>query len=289
MDTHTRSHATWSDVTRTAATAVPLPLPFDDESEAPIPFVLTAAAQRGVLGRALPPLSVVPAAPESVDTRRVQARALLRSGMPVATIAAALDVEVGIVEGWTEDLADLLVRRRRRAMGRGTATPMGSRSPAQTEGSSPATVMERDRILPGLAFALAEIDDHGVTIMHDRVEPVGLLLDALRDQLPDVSDRMRVALRVGPDLPTDRIRVEIAGRLAIDAQRILAGRGGASHRQALDGRLDRRIEIRIDIRDTAAAELVRAWRDGPVAAVSGLRGWDSNPQTFRLTADCSAS
>jgi len=289
MDTKTRTHPSGSVAASApaaaAATAVPLPLPFDDESEAPIPFVLTAAAQRGVLGRELPPLSVVPAAAEPVDTRRVQARALLRSGMPVATIAAALDVEVGTVEGWTEDLVDELARRRRHAVRRGAVTRVVASGPTREGGRGPATATDRDRILPGLAFALAEADDHGVTVLHDRVEPVALLLDALRAQLPDVSERMRVALRVGTDLPTDRVRAEVAGRLGIDAQRIVVGRGSAAMGQVLDGR----IEIRLDIRSADAAELVGAWRDGAVGAVSGLRGWDSNPQTFRLTADCSAS
>ena len=266
-----------------AATAVPLPLSFDDESDAPIPFVLTAAAQRGVLGREIPPLSVVPAAVEPADTRRVQARALLRSGMPVPTIAAALGVEVDTVEGWTGDLADELARRRRRTVRRMAAvhpSPTGAHPGA---GGRPSSPTERDRLLPGLALALAVTDDDGVALLHDRIGPVAVLVDALVDHLPDVRDRMRVALRVGGGLPTDRVRAEVADRLGIHPQRIIVGRGSD------DAVAGSRLEVRIDVRDAPAARLIRTWRDGSSGDASGLRGWDSNPQTFRLTADCSAS
>jgi len=266
-----------------AATPVPLPLSFDDESDAPIPFVLTAAAQRGVLGREIPPLSVVPAAAEPADTRRVQARALLRSGMPVTTIAAALGVEVDTVEGWTGDLADELARRRRRTVRRMAAvrsSPTGSDLSADGTPGSPA---ERGRLLPGLALALAVTDEDGVTLLHDQLGPVAVLIDALHDRVPDVRDRMRVALRVGGGLPTDRVRAEVADRLGIHQQRIVVGRGSD------DAAASSRLEIRIDVRDATAAQLIRAWRDGSTDGASGLRGWDSNPQTFRLTADCSAS
>jgi hypothetical protein len=265
------------------ATAVPLPLSFDDESDAPIPFVLTAAAQRGVLGREIPPLSVVPAAVEPADTRRVQARALLRSGMPVPTIAAALDVDAVTVEGWTADLIDELARRRRRTVHRARGARISPGIDAGGTDGEPVSVTERDRMLPGLAFAVAATDGDAVTLLHDRLSPVAVLVDALIDQVPDLRGRMRVALRVGGGLPQDRVRAEVADRLGIDAHRIIVGRGGE------DLMSSGRLEIRIDIRDEVAAQLVRSWRAGSSGDASGLRGWDSNPQTFRLTADCSAS
>jgi hypothetical protein len=267
--------------------ALPVPLPFDDESEAPVPFVLTAAAQRGVLGRPLPPLHVVPVVADGADTRRVQARALVRSGMPVPTVAAALDVAVATVAGWTEDLEDELARRRRRALRQGATGRARIGDLPVTLDRVPVDAGEMERLLPGLAFAIAEPDEHGVTLLHDRVGPVAVLLDALRDRLPDLGERMRVALRVGPDLAADRVRAEVACRLGVDAQRIVVGRGGDGGGPMLDSR----IEIRIDVRDAAAALLVRGWRRAPSdeEEASGLRGWDSNPQTFRLTADCSAS
>jgi len=292
MDSDMRATASASRATSREASAVPLPLPFDDESETPIPFVLTAAAQRGVLGRELPPLSVVPAATEPVDTRPVQARALLRSGMPVATIAAALGVGEATVEGWTEDLVDELARRRRQAASRRSASPRALKATG-----GPVTVPldegHRSRVLAGLAFALTQVDEHGVTILHDRVDTVAVLLDGLRSELPGITDRMRIALRVGTELPADRTGADVAERLGFERESIVIGRGGVGS--------GAQVEIRVDVRDPDAARLVRTWRDGSLGdsgdsgdpggsgAVSGLRGWDSNPQTFRLTADCSAN
>ncbi len=265
--------------------AVPLPLPFDDESETPIPFVLTAAAQRGVLGRDLPPLSVVPAAAEPVDTRPVQARALMRSGMQITTIAAALGVDAATIAGWTEDLADELARRRRHVASRRSSSPGVRALPVLDAVSDvdrpPVSAEHRSRLLSGLAFALAEVDEHGVTILHDRVDTVVVILDRLREMLPGLAGRMRVALRVGTELPADRTAAEVAGRLGLEREAIIVGRGGVGSGSSL--------EIRVDVRDASAAEIVRAWRDGSSSAASGLRGWDSNPQTFRLTADCSAN
>jgi hypothetical protein len=252
-------------------------LPFDDEAEAPIPFVLTAAAHREVLGRDLPTLSVVPVLPEPVDTRRVQARALLRSGMPVATIAAALGSDIEEVGRWTEDLVDELARRRRHRSARHPVAP------AVGVGGTPVPMEDgqRRKLLPGLAFALAKTDGDGVTIRHDQVEPVAVLIDGLRDRLPGLSDRLRVALRVGARTPSDRARSEVAARLEVDASRVIVGR--------VDGGAAPTLEIRVEIRDADAARLVRAWHEDPDEGGAELRGWDSNPQTFRLTADCSAS
>jgi len=278
MDTHRKSTA--QPLSPTGATALPLPLPFDDESETPIPFVLTAAAQRGVLGRELPPLSVVPAAAEPVDTRPVQARALLRSGMPVATVAAALGVDTLTVEGWTGDLVDELARRRRRAPRRSEPIGPGA-SPVAAAATLPVDAEHRSRLLAGLAFALATVDEHGVTILHDRIDPVAVLLEGLRGLVPGLSANMRVALRVGTDLPADRTAAEVASRLGVERQGIVVGRGAAGSGSLL--------EIRVDVRDQGAADTVRAWCEGPSRDGSGLRGWDSNPQTFRLTADCSAN
>jgi hypothetical protein len=267
-----------------SGTAVPLPLPFDDEGDAPVPFVLTAAAQRDVLGRAPAPLVAVPPVvpgamlAEPSDTRRVQARALLRSGMPVSTIAAALGVEGSVVADWTADLVDELARRRRRTVRSRSATGgIGPAGPAPREMGAEG----RGALLAGLAFALTEVDGEVVTVRGDRLEPVAILIDGLRAVHPDLTERIRIALRVGPELPADRSRVDVAQRLGVDPQRIVLGRAA--------GDLGRMLDIRLDIHNAAAASTVGAWREGNTAGASGLRGWDSNPQTFRLTADCSAS
>jgi hypothetical protein len=305
METIMRAEPTPGSDTHHAAE--PLVLPFDDGSDEAVPYVLTAAAHREVLGRDVPPLVVVPrpapasssvggvAVPVSVedgtsDARRAQARALLHSGMPVATIAAALGVEVGLVERWTADLVDELARRRRRTgrRGHGAAAPPSAVSAAvpahapadalaDASADAPVERSQRERLLPGLAFAVTEVDGDTVILAHDRLEPVALVLDALR-ALGDVpTARMRVAVRLAPDLPADRTRAAVAARLGVDAATLTVGRSGPG--------VHRGMELRVDLRDAACAAQVRAWRDGD----RELRGWDSNPQTFRLTADCSAS
>jgi hypothetical protein len=281
-----------------------LPLPFDDGTDESVPFVLTAAAHREVLGRDVPPLvavtppqdrapSVTPgpvgdeddASEMRPDTRRAQARALLRSGMPSATIAAALGVGTDQVDRWTADLGDELARRRR-----AVRRPVRREPPAAPSAPPVAAVAPEASapFLPGLALALAEVDEDAVTIVHDRIEPVALLVDALRAHGDVDRTRLRVAVRLTSDLPADRMRAELAERLGVDAATITVGRSTAAMRSGL--------ELRVDVRDEVAARLVRAWRDGVGGAdredrvgTSGLRGWDSNPQTFRLTADCSAS
>ena len=270
-----------------------LPLPFDDGVDDAVPFMLTAAAHREVLGRAAPALTVVashgaPAAhqdphavseeaPDPDDPRRLQARALLRSGMPMATVAAALGVDIALVEGWTIDMVDELARRRR-APGR----HRDARAPRRPWGTGtlevPASAAARERLIPGIVFATTAVDAEGLAIVHDRVEPVGMLLDALREAGVLPEGRVRVAVRLAPDVPADRTRAEVAGRLGVDAAAITIGRAGDEARGG--------IGLRVDVRSSDAARTVRAWCD---AEGSGLRGWDSNPQTFRLTADCSAS
>lgn len=280
-----------------------LPLPFDDETDCAVPFVLTAAAHREVLGRT-PSLTAVtaadapqhdpsrraPADDGADDTRRLQARALRRSGMPDATIAAALGVDVDVVTTWTEGLDDELARRRRRRQPSG-GRPGGRRAvsgapvaPASAPVEAPAGVEEDPAagrvdpatLLPGLAVALAEPDADGVTIAHDRLDPVAVLVDALRAEGVLAPGRVRVAVRVGTDEPLDRTRAVVAARLGVEPATVTAGRAADGSRTGL--------RLRVDVRDVAAAEVVLRW-----IGRSGLRGWDSNPQTFRLTADCSAS
>jgi hypothetical protein len=299
------------------AQAVPLPLPFEDGADEAVPFVLTAAAHREVLGRSVPRLAPVPdrsegsgaavgpvpsaqtaaaSDDEAPDTRRVQARALLRSGMPVTTIAAALGVDVSAVEQWTADLEDELARRRRAAARRRPAP--ARTSPGRDGRRSEAAVGHATlapQLVPGLALALAEVDDDGVALVHHDVGPVAILLGAVRARLEVPAGRIRVAVRLAPDVPTDRTRAILAEQLGVEATTIVIGRAGLGS--------SRPLELRVDVRDADAARLVRGWQDGaPLddadaadgttdgpADGTGLRGWDSNPQTFRLTADCSAN
>jgi hypothetical protein len=198
--------------------------------------------------------------------------------MPVSTIAAALGVEVALVERWTGDLVDELARRRRRTgrSAHGAASPAGP-VPAVDPAAATLAPVDRQRLVPGIAFAVAEVDGDTVTLVHDRLEAVALVLDELQSLGHVPTGRLRIAVRLAPDLPADRTRAVIAARLGVDAATITVGRAGPG--------VHRGIELRVDLRDPSAAAQVRAWREGDLE----LRGWDSNPQTFRLTADCSAS
>lgn len=303
MDTNTRTRTVTQMVTRTdiragawsdavgsgpgsaavEAVPLPLPLPFDDGADDVIPFVLTAAAHREVLGRDVPPLVVVAqvaaapdgrmgpeagtsADPETVteteaeaeavpasDTRRAQARALLRSGMPVATIAAALDVASADVERWTHDLGDELARRRRGVAARRRAASAVTVQPGPLLLPS-RSIGDEGRLLPGLAYAIAEVDDSGVALVHDDVEAVAVLLGALRARLDLPAGRIRVAVRLAPDVPADRTRESLAERLGVEAPSIIVGRASAD--------ASRGLELRVDVRDANAAHLVHAWREG---------------------------
>jgi hypothetical protein len=294
METTMRTVPTSEPDARHAAQPLELPLPFDDGSDDAVPFVLTAAAHREVLGRDAPPLVAVPreiptespgraardtttVEDDAADTRRAQARALLHSGMPVGTIAAALAVEVALVERWTGDLVDELARRRRRNGRRAHGTSQATVVTATDPADAAVATADRQRLVPGIAFAVGDVDGDTVTLVHDRLEPVALVLDELRSLGSMPVERMRVAVRLAPDLPADRTRAAIALRLGVDPATITVGR-------SVPG-VNRGIELRVDLRDASCAAQVRAWQAGD----RELRGWDSNPQTFRLTADCSAS
>ncbi len=275
------------DVPSSLARGDQVPLPFDDEGDVAVPFVLTAAAHRAISGGLVPPLRAVRAHRSAQDvveepaedsgTTRIQARALFRSGMPLATVAAALGRDVAVVEEWTADMGDELARRRRRTASvqsrpRTAASGTHIRSGGDEAGRDDAA------LLPGLAFGLAEFGDGWVAFVHDRADTIAVLLDAVRSALALTSRQIRVAVRLAHDVPADRMRAALAGDLGVDPAGIVVGRAAA----AAPGSL----VIRVDIRDAGASDLVRSWIDD---ATSGLRGWDSNPQTFRLTADCSAS
>jgi hypothetical protein len=288
----------------TEHTPLLLPLVFDDEADERVPFVLTAAAHRAVGDDGATRLRVVDDQPQvavrhasapaisggawpagvqiagkgaeagahddadvvdGTDTRRAQARALLRSGMPVATIAAALGVPDAVVASWTGDV-ELRRRRRGRARTAPVATPMiapafGSASassgalaavaPALPEVLDHTDPVQRG-VLAGLVLALLEVDEDGLSLRHDRVEPVALLLDALRAALPLPDERIRVAVKVAADLAIDRTRALVADRLGVDADRIVAGRwASAPSAQAF--------QVRLDVVDAGAAQLVSGW------------------------------
>jgi hypothetical protein len=261
----------------TEHTPLLLPLAFDDEGDERVPFTLTAAAHRAVGDERAPRLTVVvdrsaavdaPDAPDASDTRRAQARALLRSGMPVTTIAAALGVPDALVASWTGDV-ELRRRQRRGPAQRGVARRPGAGGSAEhgAGGSGAGSLMTVAPALPavldhtdpvqrgvlaGLVLALLEVDEDGLSLRHDRVEPVALLLDALRAALPLPDERVRVAVKVAADLAVDRTRAMVAERLGVAADRIVAGRWASA--PSTDA-----FQVRLDVVDAAAARLVGTW------------------------------
>lgn len=276
----------------TDLTPLLLPLAFDDEADERVPFTLTAAAHRAVGDGSAIRLRVVAdrsgpsgqvertsaatgvvstrhgAADSSggvdvSDTRRAQARALLRSGMPVVTIAAALGVPDATVDSWTVDV-ELLRRQRRGPASHGHAGRTGAdRSRKGSAGAlarvAPALPGVLDHtdpvqrgVLAGLVLALLEVDEGGLSLRHDRVEPVALLLDALRAALPLPDERVRVALKVAADLALDRTRAMVAERLGVAADRIVAGRWSSAPSTHA-------FQVRLDVVDAAAAALVQSW------------------------------
>lgn len=250
-----------------------LALPFDDEGDRPVPFLLTAAARRALDPADVPVLRVVPAAataaaaspapapvptgPDPDDLRPAQARALRRSGMRPATIAAAMAVEPATVEVWT---ADVVTARRRPAAG-GSARRAGAARVARDRGG-PARVAAAGRrlagkesaVAAGLAVALARIDEDGgaVTLSDERPDLVAAAFGAVRAEVALAADAVRVAARCGPALAGDRVRADLAARLDLRPDRIVVGRWHGA--PAADA-----VEVSVRIADRRAVRTVDAW------------------------------
>jgi hypothetical protein len=249
------------------SSAVPLSLPFplEDDADRPIELVLTGAAHRVLdpsRGPALRLVTSVVEEPHPSDTRPAQARALLRSGMPVTTIAAALGVPDGVVLGWTQDVE--VSRRRRGQPTRATPqreTPRRSPATPPKRGTAPASTGEQDdSFLKGVALALVRLADETVSIVHDRPELVGLLVNELCRRTDVAIERFRVSVRVAPPLATDRVRREVASLLGLDVERVIAGRTA----QPLTST---GIEVRVDISDDLVESVAREWLGLPASVM----------------------
>jgi hypothetical protein len=265
----------------TAATPLPLPfdaLPFDDGSDAPIGFSLTPRARRSVVPEQLPALRLVvvdgapmhapgPAgpienAPTSVvavpddpgDVRPAQARALRRSGMPVATIAAALGIDPDLVERWTQGATPT----RRRASGR-TSSPrrVPLAAPVVEQADAALGTSTHGAAAVGMAVALADIDPDGssVSFSHGRVEVLASILSELRRRGTVRDHHVRVAIRASERLGVDRCRAQVAHLLAVPVETVLAGRW-------IDAPEVDAIEVVLRITDAAAVATVAAWIGG---------------------------
>ncbi len=243
--------------------AVPIALPFDDEGDAPVAFHLTAAAHRALGPDAVPALRVVrgadadPSPSDPDDLRPAQARALRRSGMRPATIAAAMGVDPATVEGWT---ADVVTGRRRSGEGRparaaGAARTAGGRADtARTTAARRRLAGQEAAVAAGLAVALARIDDDGgaVTLTDGRPDLVAAAFGAVRAEVAVGEDAVRVAARGGPALAGDRVRADLAVLLGLRPDRIVVGRWHSA--PAADA-----LEVSVRIADRRAARTVDAW------------------------------
>jgi hypothetical protein len=273
-------------------------LPFDDESDHPIPFALTARARRTVAPDQLPPLEVVPdrrgdgQRPAAVDedddghlddptdTRPARARALRRAGVPVGRIARQLQVDDLAVRAWTGDTTT------------GADDDEGDPRPAHAAGSALADARGRslarddertafelaraaarqdalDRLTSaagfaagvGLVAALAEVDAHAVTLASPHPEVIGRLLAWLATNADVEVVRVRVVLRIGPDVAGDLARHRWAARIGVPVDRISHTRWrGAPAPDATDAL--------VRIHDPALAASVAGWRDALLAPPS---------------------
>jgi hypothetical protein len=271
------------------------PLPFDDEADHPIPFRLTARARRTVAPDRLPPLEVVPdrgtgdrghrTAPgtdageddghldDPTDTRPARARALRRAGIPVARIATQLGVDELAVRAWTGDVTVTETDEAVRAL------PTGAQArDLEVEHDRLAFELARaaaredavDRLARdadfaagvGLAAALAEVDVHAVTLSSGHPEVVGRLLTWLSAHADVDLARVRVVLRLGPDVAGDVARHRWAAGLALPVERISHTRWrGAPAPDATDAL--------VRLHDPSLAATVAGWRDALLAPPTG--------------------
>ncbi len=246
-----------SDTTR----AVPIALPFDDEGDAPVPFALTAAAHRALDPSDVPALRVVregsdtpdaaltTGAPEGSivpdDLRPAQARALRRSGMRVATIAAAMSVEAALVTAWTADVDP----------GRGAVpTARPRRAPGGRRGEARTVRGHEASAAAGLAVALSRVDLDGtvLTLTDDRPDVLAAALGAIRGEVRIPSGAVRVAARAGTAIATDRLRARLVEGLGVPAARVIVGRWPDAPDPAA-------LEVRVRVSGRRAVEAVDAW------------------------------
>jgi hypothetical protein len=268
------------------------PLPFDDEADHPIPFALTARARRTVAPDRLPPLEVVTDRPggvalrprpsgddegdghleDATDTRPARARALRRAGIPIARIAEQLRVDDLAVRAWTGDVATGHLEAVA-AGGTPTSTAVvpGVHHRTNDEGDDRtafelARAAAREEALTrltaeadfaagvGLVAALAEVDAHAVTLASPHPEVLGRVLGWLAVQAGVELDRVRVVLRIGPDVAGDLARHRWASGLGVPVERI-------SHTRWRGSPSPDATDALVRLHDPALAASVAGWRD----------------------------
>jgi hypothetical protein len=215
---------------------------------------------------------------DPTDTRPARARALRRAGVPVARIAAQLDVDDLAVRAWTGDVA---------AEPTTEPEPGGGTAPSRPRVPALARELEEDRTAfelaraaaredalarltddpsfaagVGLVAALAEVDTHAVTLVSPHPEVVGRVLGWLVSHAEVDPGRVRVVLRIGPDVAGDLARHRWAAGLGVPVDRVSHTRWrGAPAPDATDAL--------VRLHDLALAATVAGWRDALLTPPTG--------------------
>lgn len=270
------------------AHAVQARLPLD--LDAPIPFELTARARRLVAPTSLPALEVVPGPDEDVggdgfdvledpaDTRPARARALRRAGMSIDGIAAELDLEAFVVSALVDDIAPVAsARRRLRSVDGGRVARRsadleeaarvervrqqfeGRRRQARDEVAQPLT--ETDDFVRGLGLVVgtARIVPHAILVTVRDRDVAAAISTWIGRHLLDEATRMRVILRVAPQLSGDVERHAWADSLGVPVERITLTRW----RNAPEADS---VEATIRVADAEAAGRLAGWRDAALGS-----------------------
>jgi hypothetical protein len=215
---------------------------------------------------------------DPTDTRPARARALRRAGVPVARIAAQLDVDDLAVRAWTGDVAAEPATEPE--PGGGTAPPRPRVPALARELDEDRTAFELARAAAredalgrltddpsfaagvGLVAALAEVDTHAVTLVSPHPEVIGRVLGWLVSHAEVDPGRVRVVLRIGPDVAGDLARHRWAAGLGVPVDRVSHTRWrGAPAPDATDAF--------VRLHDLALAATVAGWRDALLTPPTG--------------------
>lgn len=253
------------------AEAAQLPLELEGVKD-PVPYALTAKARRAVAPDSLPDLAVVgdgtapaPRPDEDAEgTARARARALRRAGLDPAAIADELHADADSVRGWVRDVQPVhTARRRLRAVGDGGQASLerGRTSQAfEAARRRAATAAERrpdDGAFAtglGLVAGIAEVTPHAVVLSSRDPGVAAAALRWLRDAAEVPRERIRVALRVAPQVAGDLAAHRWAEALDIDVATVTVSRWS----QAPDAEA---VRAMIRISGPEYAGQVAGWRD----------------------------
>lgn len=262
-----------------------LDLDLDD----PVPYVLTARARRTVAPGSLPPLAVVPddqdaartgelgdrgeaadaAAgesdePEGRDTRRSRARALARAGVPPPDIAAEVEAPLDAVLAWIDGVVPTRAARRRLRAVQVVEMPAQPKDPDLAFASArdlaaraAAVRLSSDARFAagvGLVSGRARLDRRGAVLTLDDAQTAAALLTWLRSVLPLADDRIRLLLRLAPQLAADRVVDRWAETLRIEASRLRHTRWSGAPTATS-------VELDVTLTSAEIAGTLAGWRD----------------------------